>query len=347
MRTWLMVLERFEWLFMCWPVGRLHETKVLNRSRIAVKHWQDQWVFTLTVLIVCMTANGFVWSQDVVLPNRETIRVMSFNIRYATKKDGENYWGNRKGLVVDRIKKQEVDVLGVQEAKQEQWSYLQRALRGYGYVGAGRDDGKRKGEACGIFYARKRFKLLDKGHVWLSESPKKVGSKSWDSSLPRMFTWVKLKDLRNAKGKRIEKEGEGVLWVINTHWDHRGKKARLESAKLITAWVDEHVDGQWGEKKVVVMGDLNCVEGEGPIDVMNEKFVDSYRELNEKSADEGTFNGFKNKKDGRRIDFVFYDQGLKAVNAEIDQTVVKDKRSGKDRLPSDHFPVVAVFEDSD
>ena len=34
-------------------------------------------------------------------PRAEPIRVMSFNIRYGTAKDGDNVWENRKDFVAD------------------------------------------------------------------------------------------------------------------------------------------------------------------------------------------------------------------------------------------------------
>ncbi|QQE13251.1 endonuclease/exonuclease/phosphatase family protein [Planctomycetota bacterium] len=295
-----------------------------------------RWVVMSVVMFGLV---GMGWSVDVVERKKKEaevvrLKVMSFNIRYATESDRENQWEYRKRLVVDVIKKQDPDVLGVQEALSEQWNYLRGKLKGYGYIGAGRDDGRSQGEACGIYFKRKRVKLIGKGHVWLSEKPTKPGSKGWDSSLPRMFTWVKLKDVK----------AKETVWVINTHWDHRGKKAREESAKLITQWVEKAVKGEWGKKRVVVMGDMNSTETSKPIQVMNEKFADAYRELNEKSADEGTFNGFAELTDGKRIDYVFSDGGLKVVSAVVDYTSQKDERSGKTRLPSDHYPVVVEFE---
>ena len=43
------------------------------------------------------------------------LRVMSFNIRYGTAKDGDNVWGNRRDLVVDTIRAFDPDLLGTQE----------------------------------------------------------------------------------------------------------------------------------------------------------------------------------------------------------------------------------------
>ncbi|MEX0714077.1 MAG: hypothetical protein WD278_17190, partial [Pirellulales bacterium] len=43
------------------------------------------------------------------------LRVMSFNIRYGTAADGANHWDERKGLLVDTIRRFDPDLLGTQE----------------------------------------------------------------------------------------------------------------------------------------------------------------------------------------------------------------------------------------
>ena len=65
-----------------------------------------------------------------------------------------------------------------------------------------------------LYYKKDRFALLAEGHFWLSETPETPGSKSWDSSLPRMVTWVKLQDRQQPSSKPI--------LFLNTHFDHRG-----------------------------------------------------------------------------------------------------------------------------
>lgn len=71
---------------------------------------------------------------------------------------------------------------------------------------------------------------------------------SWDTSLPRMTMWVRLKDKAN--------EGKPTLWV-NTHFDHIEEVARLESAKLIRDRL--RVLGKNGS--LIVTGDFNAGEG--------------------------------------------------------------------------------------
>src|SRR5262249_5662788 len=152
------------------------------------------------------------------------VRVMSFNIRFGTAKDGDNHWDLRKELLIETIRAFDPDLLGTQETLGSQRDFIAAKLMTYDFLGVGRDDGREQGEMRARYYKRDRFENLDGGHFWLSEPPDTIGSKNWDSSLPRMVTWVKLRDRRDEKGAPI--------LFFNTHFDHMGKTARLESARL-------------------------------------------------------------------------------------------------------------------
>ncbi|CAF0849376.1 unnamed protein product [Adineta steineri] len=89
-----------------------------------------------------------------------SLRVMSYNIRYETASDGINRW----------------------------------SLPHYNYYGVGDRDGKTSGEFAPIFYRSDRFDLLDNGTFWLSETPTKPGSEGWDGAATRICSWVKLRD---------------------------------------------------------------------------------------------------------------------------------------------------------
>ena len=98
-----------------------------------------------------------------------------------------------------------------------QRDFLAEKLPGYAVFSAGRDDGKDAGESAAVFYRKERFEKLDGGHFWLSETPDVPGSKGWDAALPRVATWVRLKD-------RAAPDRPPVLF-LNTHLDHRGAAA--------------------------------------------------------------------------------------------------------------------------
>ena len=266
-------------------------------------------------------------------PSRPTLRVMSFNIRYGTAPDGENRWEKRKDLVVKTIRAFSPDLLGTQEVMAFQAEFLRRRLSEYDFVGVGREDGKKAGEFAAIFFRRDRFEKLAEGHFWLSTTPEKPGSKSWDSALPRITSWVKLR-LCNPPGTEF--------YFFNTHFDHRGARARLESARIMKKKIASLGPGAL----VIVTGDFNAAPGSPPHRVLvgaegDEKTLlyDSFAVLHPSpEAEEGTFHGFSGKAGKARIDWILFSRGLKPLTAAVDRT----NEAG--RYPSDHFPVTAVFE---
>src|SRR5688572_29691767 len=126
------------------------------------------------------------------------IRVMTFNIRYDEPQDKENAWPNRKELVASMIRFHHADLVGVQEALARQLKDLETLLPDYSWVGVGRADGKAAGEFSAVLYRKNRFKHLESSTFWLSETPQ-VPSAGWDAALPRIATWIKLRDLQTGK----------------------------------------------------------------------------------------------------------------------------------------------------
>lgn len=273
-------------------------------------------------------------NEKAAAESENVVRVMTFNIRYGTANDGENRWDLRKDFVVETIEAFDPDLLGTQETLSFQRQYLEEKLDGYEAWGVGREDGKESGEQTTLFYKSKRFERTDGGHFWLSETPDVPGSKSWDSSLPRIASWVKLADRENPKAK--------PLLFVNTHFDHRGAEARLQSAKLIREQIAKLGEGC----RVIVTGDFNTGEGSPPYvalfgeaDGKASSVRDAYRLAHsEKGDDEGSFSGFAaGAKRGARIDWIGVSRDFAVQSATID----RNEREG--RTPSDHFPVNAIL----
>jgi endonuclease/exonuclease/phosphatase family metal-dependent hydrolase len=166
-------------------------------------------------IAICCIVSVNIQSQEV--------NVMTFNIRYNTKNDSLNAWPYRKDNAASQIRFHNVHILGVQESLHEQMMDLSQLLLKYKYTGVGRDDGKIKGEYSAIFYDTTRLKLMESSTFWLSLTPDVPGSKSWDAAITRIVTWAKFKDAISKK----------IFYVFNTHFDHIGKEARRESAKLL------------------------------------------------------------------------------------------------------------------
>ncbi len=285
------------------------------------------------LLIIVVAALAFSRAASAAEP-AAPVRVMSFNIRFGTARDGDNHWDRRRDFVVETIKAFHPDLLGTQETLGFQRDYLAKALPDFDVLGVGRTDGKEGGEMMALYFRRDRFEKLDGGHFWLSENPEVVGSKSWDSSLPRMVTWVKLRD-RKQPGNR-------PIVSFNTHFDHMGKVARLESARLIRRRLAAEQEGS----SLILTGDFNAGEESEPYRALFEENAampspvrDVFRLAHpDRTEEEGTFTGFKaSSVRGARIDWIGASRDWKVEESAIDRT----SRDG--RTPSDHFPVTAVL----
>ena len=260
----------------------------------------------------------------------QELNVMTFNIRYNTVADSMNGWPYRKDKVASQILFHEAHIIGVQEALHEQIMELQQLLPQYKYKGVGRDDGKEKGEYSAIFYDTTRLQALQSKTFWLSESPGVAGSKSWDAAITRIVTWIKFRDKKTKK----------IFFAFNTHFDHIGKVARMESAKILLQKVKEI----GGSTASVITGDFNATPGDEPVQLITDRsnplhLVDS-KEISLKPhyGPSGTFNGFKEKEqDDQPIDYIFLKGSWKVLNhATISQT-------WQGRFASDHFSVLATL----
>jgi endonuclease/exonuclease/phosphatase family metal-dependent hydrolase len=287
--------------------------------------------FAILILLVAL-ANSITWSQP--QRNAREVRVMSYNIRYGTADDGENHWDKRKEFLIATIKTFDPDLLGTQETLGFQRDYLAAQLSGYEVLGVGRDDGKEAGEMTALYFKRDRFEKLGGGHFWLSETPDVPGSKNWDAALTRMVTWVKLRDRRQPKAK--------PLMFFNTHFDHRGQQARVESARMLR----RRIAVARKTCRVIVTGDFNAGDDNAAYQAFfaaekkqRAPVADTYRVLHpNREANEGTFSGFKvTATTGPRIDWIGISSAWKVVSATIDRTA----REG--RTPSDHFAVTAIL----
>jgi endonuclease/exonuclease/phosphatase family metal-dependent hydrolase len=165
-------------------------------------------------------------------PSRDRLRAMSFNVRYDTAADGDRSWDDRKEMVASVIRFHRPEIVGLQEPLAHQFEYLRERLPEYEWVGEGRRAEDAVGEHNPVGYRRERFDRLDWDYFWLSETPDVPESVGWDAELPRILTWVELRD--GHTGTRFV--------AVNTHFDHRGERARLESARLLRETVAELAD---------------------------------------------------------------------------------------------------------
>jgi endonuclease/exonuclease/phosphatase family metal-dependent hydrolase len=254
-----------------------------------------------------------------------SINVISYNIRLNTPADGVNAWPNRIDKVTGLLRFHQAEIFGVQEALPEQVEDLVKAFPEFGHIGVGRDDGISSGEHMSVFFLKSRFEMLDGGTFWLNEATDKPGF-GWDAVCNRTCTWVKLKDKITQK----------TFLVFNTHFDHRGREAREQSALLILKFMKEI---NQDKLPFILMGDFNATPESAPIQTILAELKDS-RSLSEipPYGPEGTSGGFDVKEKTRIIDFIFINEKVRVLR--------HGHLSDSFGLfyPSDHLPVLAELE---
>ncbi|MFM7050685.1 MAG: endonuclease/exonuclease/phosphatase family protein [Planctomycetota bacterium] len=267
------------------------------------------------------------WASVAPAHAGDAFAVGTFNIRYANDGDGPNAWRHRAPLVLDVLK--EGDFWGLQEALPAQVAEISAALPAYGVLSRTREQDPARGEACPILYRTARWALdpEDHGTVWLSDAPRTAGSRAWDAALPRIATYARFTERATGRG----------IYVFNTHFDHKGPEARLESARLLLRLIG----GRAWPDPVVVLGDLNTGPGSAPVSTLLREPVaalrDAWRTANPEAPEQGTFSGWGDGLGRERIDHIFFSAGLTVSDAAVDT-----RRPGG-RWPSDHAPVRATL----
>ena len=267
----------------------------------------------------------------------QSVRIMSFNIRYGSARDGKNSWRYRSAQVSSILREQNADIIGLQEALRFQLNEIGSGMADYAEIGAGRDDGDTLGEYSPIFYKKSRFKSLKSGTLWFSDTPFIPGSKHWGNRHPRIFTFVKLTD--RITGKKI--------LVYNVHLDHANSHSRWRSVSLLHNHISEN---KCAKTSVIILGDFNSTENSaiirymtGRANFLNSKDTsgknslplnDAFRSIHPRGSG-GTFHMFWGKKFGPRLDYIFVSKDAQIKEASI----IRSNISG--RYPSDHFPITA------
>ncbi len=286
-----------------------------------------------------------------------TISVMTFNIRGSLFEiDGDNVWPNRADLNVRTIRRCDPDLIGFQEYQAGNRATYDQQLTSYAVeIGP---------ETCttgdyafynAIYWKRERFERVDGGGFYVSETPE-TWSLSWDSSLVRGSTWVRLRDRRNGAD----------FVMLNIHLDHIGEQARVEGARVAVTQIDALCRAEG--LPVVVTGDFNSrawapEAGDGPPppsfytgDVppagsvhrvfTQAGFVDTYHAAGHVDhLDTNTYHDFLGSDAppfAMRIDWILTRDGSRHRFDVRAAEIVRDAEPPL--FPSDHYPVMAIVE---
>ena len=258
------------------------------------------------------------------------MKIVTFNVRFDKPDPGNNAWVWRRPVIAQLLAQWDADLIGTQEGKAHQLLDLHRRLSNYQSVGVDRQ-GNGLSEYCAIFYDQQRWQCLQQGDFWLSETPKMVGSitSEWKNPVPRMVSWGIFSNNTHTK----------PIIIFNTHLDYQSQQARELSAKLIGDRLSQFNADQY---LFIVTGDFNA-EPESlarktllqPL-TNGVKLYDALADVDleeQMSYHEFTGKGFA------AVDTIYYDSRLNLHQVSVDRTQIDHV------WPSDHFPVIAQFNE--
>lgn len=266
-------------------------------------------------------------ANPVASQQQQTLRVMTFNIRYASPNDGVNVWPHRRDLAARVIADRRPALIGTQELLLSQAHDLADRLPGYAWFGRGRNGNEHdvKGnEHMGVFYDTARLKVLESGDFWLSETPDVPGSRNFDQSLPRMVTWGRFED-RNS-GRRF--------YYFNTHFPYR--KDAEATRERCADFILDRMQQLPQDEPFILTGDFNTTPNRASHADLTVMLDDAWSTAKVRVGPKNTFHNFGRFSPGVRVDWIL-SRGLTTARVE---TVTEHDGA---LYPSDHYPVVADF----
>ncbi len=193
------------------------------------------------------------------VPRQGQLRIASLNTHYIVldREDGPwsvAGWDRRKGAMAAQLGTINADIVAFQEMESFRRGdgsvnlardYLLEQLPAYAAAATG--DWREFPSTQPIFYRRDRFRLIDQGWFFFSETPDVIYSRSFDGNWPAFASWALLQD---RDGRRLR--------VLNVHFDYSSGENRLRSADLVAERIAPWIAA--GDR-LVVIGDLNAIRG--------------------------------------------------------------------------------------
>lgn len=250
------------------------------------------------------------------------MKIMTINVRYINNFDKYS-WNERKYVLKEMIENHNPDIIGFQEIMKDHFEFLNSNFNKiYGWYGEYRDQST-SCEMNMIFYKKDKFQVISKNTLWLSETPKEKYTIGWDADLPRVISYVKLKDC----------DTSDEFYFMNTHFDHVGKEARVNSSHMIIELIKSL------DEKTIITGDFNTTPSDGYINtLLNSDILDNSFNYFEDKENSLTIHNFISDIKGEPIDYIFATNNFKINDSKI-------IRYSKNGIPtSDHYHIIADID---
>jgi len=254
------------------------------------------------------------------------ICLISCNIRFDNPADNENSWSYRRDFLTKVLTNHNPFIIATQEGRIDQLYDLKNSLRHFDIIDQHRSWIKPRMYPS-FFLKKDHFEIIKSEDLWLSSTPTVAGSSSFNSTFPRLMTWIKL---------QLKNRNESIL-IVNTHLDHVHENTRIKQIQVLTEEISKKMDDN---SKLILMGDFNDHPESRVREILMDRhpqLIDAWKIFN--PIEETSHHAFAGEsQNGSRIDWILTDKSIEVVDCFLD----KSHHGGK--YPSDHFPVVCKIK---
>lgn len=238
------------------------------------------------------------------------MKVMTYNVQHNTIKDIFFVWRKRYRLVIDYIKKEDPDILGMQEITKKGVRFLRNNLASYNVVGESRHSIIFTDE-CTPLLIKKEYELIKYKTYSLSRDINKLGIKEKEDNFPRICVVC-----------HIKKDKTKYL-VINTHIDNSDGPNKKRLINILNNII--HMEKEKDEF-VIIMGDFNMTLNNDDLVLFAKDYTDPFKDYK--------YGSFCPNPKGKSLDHIFLDKKLSYKKDKI------DINSNDENILSDHFPLM-------
>ena len=232
-----------------------------------------------------------------------TVKIVTYNLRcvWLWTKEGINNFAFRAGLVYEKIKRENPDIIAFQEVVSTHLDVLQKLLPEYEFYGHYRN-ADYTGEGLYTAIRKDSFQLLAYETFWLSPTPFVPGSRFEDQSdCPRICVVTTVR----------HKESGKKLRLYNIHLDHVSDAARIEGIQCVWKQM-KRINETTFFAPTLIMGDYNAKPESDTIRFCKESHSPVLKDIT--SHIENTYHDYG--KTVQKIDYIFVTEDLeKAVTA--------------------------------
>jgi endonuclease/exonuclease/phosphatase family metal-dependent hydrolase len=258
-------------------------------------------------------------------------RVASFNIHYILDgkidPEGPVKWEQRRDAVSGMLVEVDADIVAFQEMEtfaggkfnkeNKQLDWILSTVPGYKAAAVG--DPSQFPSTQPILYRAERFKLVDQGWFYFSETPDKLFSASFDGGFDHYASTARLKDRQTGH----------TVTIINVHTDIRSFTNRRGATRVIAERVKTL---QSKGERVIVLGDFNATSGSANITNLTNLG------LKNTGLVRPTYHFGRGLGIWPAIDHILHGSGIEQLEAA---RIHQYRLNGV--YPSDHYPISALY----